>query len=115
MEKKKLEIINITNHEELVYLIRRFKNGPNFARAFRFESNSLKLQFFESIGVDLESFCKLYFYYDKTKNIHISESEFGYLWISTLGLVSPFRFIKDKTISAFESQHFTLSLLITVQ
>lgn len=27
-------------------------------------------------------------------------------------MVSPFRFIKDKTISAFDSQHFTLSLLI---
>lgn len=61
MEKKKLEITSITNYEELVYLIRRFKKGPNFARAFKFENNSLKLQFFDSIGVDLNRFVSFIF------------------------------------------------------
>lgn len=112
MDKKELNIKTISSQEELSSLIERFIHGPDFAHAFKFTDDSLKEQFFSSVGIDCNDFNCKYFYYDKTRNIHISESERGYLWISTMGLVSVYRFINNNIVSAFESQHLVLSLLI---
>lgn len=112
MDKKELDIKKISSLDDLNVLIDRFKNGPVFAHAFKFEDYSLQEQFFSAIGVDLDVFNRQYFYFDKEKCVHISESENNYIWISSLGLVSPSRFIGNKTFNAFVSQHLVLSLLI---
>ncbi len=94
-----MEKIHISNDEELQELINRFCNGPTFAAAFEFDSDELWEGFLNAIGLDLDSFNEKYFYYDKNKEIHISESSEGYIWISTIGLVAKTRVTDNKYIN----------------
>lgn len=106
------EKINIDSEDALVFLINRFFECPGFAKAFVFSNDDLYKRFFNSVDVDLDLFHKNFYYFDKEKNIHISESERGYVWISTLGLVATQRVTTNKYVNAFLSQEMVLSLLL---
>ena len=94
----------IKDDSDLEYLLHRYLNGPSFAMAFVFDSDDLYTRFFDGIGVSVEEFQEKYYYFDQEKNVHISESEFGFLWISTMGLVATSRATKNKFVNAFLCQ-----------
>ncbi len=100
----KEDAIAISNESDLQYLIDRYRNGPAFAKAFVFEDEGLYIEFFKKVDISLELFQSKYYYFDKEKNVHISESEFGFVWISTMGLVATSRVTKNNYVNAFLSQ-----------
>lgn len=95
------DAIAIKNDIELKNLIQRFKNGPQFAEAFVFENDDLYNNFFEEVGLSVEEFKEKYYYYNQEANVHISESESGFVWISTMGLVATSRVTQNKYVNAF--------------
>lgn len=94
----------IKDDEDLKFLTHRFLNGPAFALGFVFENDDLYTRFFESVGISVDEFQSKYYYFDKGKNIHISESEYGFVWISTMGLVATSRVTTNNFVNAFLSQ-----------
>lgn len=94
------EKIKISTSKELQALLTRFHNGPPFAAAFEFATEKLWKKFATAINIDLEKFENCYCYFNKNSNIHISESEMGYVWISTMGLVAKSRITDNKYINA---------------
>lgn len=97
----KEDAIVINDDVGLKDLIYRFKNGPAFAEAFVFENDDLYNQFFKEVNLSIEQFQEKYYYYNQEKNIHISESELGFVWISTMGLVATSRVTKNNYVNAF--------------
>ena len=108
----KEDAIVISNESDVEYLIDRYRNGPVFAKAFVFDDENLYTKFFEEVGIAIELFESKYYYFDKDKNVHISESEFGFVWISTMGLVATSRLTKNNYANAFLSQVPTLIHLL---
>lgn len=106
------EYIYINTNRDLADLIRRIKDGPIFAEAFKFEPACLKNQLLTTLDIQKEEFEQKYFIYDTERNLHISESEHGYLWISTMGLVSRGNLPGGQYVKACEFQNVALSLLL---
>lgn len=100
----KEDAIVIRNEIDLKYLIDRYRNGPVFAKAFVFEDQNLYMSFFRETGISKELFESKHYYFDKEKNVHISESQFGFVWISTIGLVATSRVTKNNYVNAFLAQ-----------
>lgn len=97
----KEDAIVITDEEDLKRLVERFKGGPAFAEAFVFANDDLYSDFLKSVSLSVEQFQEKYYYYNQDENIHISQSEEGFLWISTMGLVATSRVTKNKYVNAF--------------
>lgn len=110
--KKDIEKINIQNTDDLRYLVHRFLNGPPFACAFEFADRELFACFLESVGIDEIGFQEKYYYFDIENSIHISESESGYVWISTMGLVAMSRITGNQFINACYGQKVVLTHLL---
>ncbi len=108
----KEEALVIKNNNDLEYLIYRFKEGPPFAMAFVFDNDDLYNKFFEDVNISVELFQENYCYFDRDKNIHISESEFGFVWISTMGLVPTSKPTKNNFVNAFLCQKTVLNHLL---
>lgn len=109
---KDLELIHIANKEELDYLIQRFQNGPTFAEAFVFNTEDLLQEFLTAINADDDLYDESGYYFDIEKDIHISRSEEGYVWISTMGLVAGKRMTKNKFLNACSGQMAVLLHLL---
>lgn len=109
---RNIEKIKISTKEDLTYLVDRFTNGPALSNAFTFENDELYNAFFSAIGISVEEFQKRYFYYDKERKIHISESEQGYLWVSTMGLVAKAKVSDNSYVNACDCQKFVLLVLL---
>lgn len=112
MNKNIEKFEHIENQDDLHYLISRINNGPLLAEAFKFQERALFLSLLERLKVDVEDFKKNYFYFDKSRNLHISESEFKYVWISTYGLVARGKQTDNNMINACLNQYTVLSLLV---
>ena len=108
----KEDAIIIKNDNDLEYLLQRYFNGPSFAMAFVFDSDDLYNRFFDAIGISVETFQEKHYYFDKEKNVHISKSEFGFVWISTVGLVATSKATKNKFVNAFLCQEPVLIHLL---
>ncbi len=102
------EWIKIATSKELQSLLTQFQNGPPFATAFKFATEELWNKFAVSIGLDLEKFENCYYYFDKESNIHISKSEKGYIWSSTMGLVAKSRITDNKYLNTCNWQKVIL-------
>lgn len=107
-----LETIHISNLEDLEYLITKFKSRAEFAFSFIFDSDELRVNFFKAINIDLEKFEEKYYYYNVVDNIHISESEDGYIWISTMGLVARASVTKNHFLNSYYAQKEELLSLL---
>ena len=108
----KEDAISINDENDLQYLIHRFKNGPAFAEAFVFENDDMYNNFFREVDLSIEEFQEKYYYYNQDKNIHISQSESGFLWISTMGLVATSKITQNKYVNAFLYQRIVLMHLL---
>lgn len=110
MENVKLVVISSnTMLDELSHSI---LEGEKFASSFEFSSDDYFDKLLDSIGVSTEKFKEKYWFYDETKNLHVSQSSEDFVWISTIGLVSSSKPSENSFINAFEAQSFTLASLI---
>lgn len=110
MNENSEKFIYISKQDDLDYLVKRIDSGPLFAEAFKFEEDFF-LNLLEYLNVEYEEFKKSYFYYDKSRNLHVSESEFKYVWISTFGLVVKGKATDNNLVNACANQYTVLSLL----
>lgn len=110
--KSEVEKIKIVNEADIEYYANRFFNGPEFAIGFEFENDDLYNHFFTTLGIDPKAFQEKYYYFDKERNIHIAESENGYVWVSTMGLIASHRLTHNNYVNACCSQAFVFKKLL---
>ena len=103
--------IILKTEQDIDELINTIRKRKRFAQSFVFENKDLRKKFLSSMGIVSEEFEAKGFYVDETKKIHIAESENGYLWISTMGLVSSREHEENKFVYAFQSQYMVMKLL----
>ncbi|OSZ79810.1 hypothetical protein CAP36_00660 [Chitinophagaceae bacterium IBVUCB2] len=104
--------ILISDQNQLDTLIDRFFRGQVFADQFKFSDRSFFINLLESLKINHDDFTKRYFYYDDSRKLHISESEFGYVWISTTGLVARDKPTTNSAVNSCLSQYTVVSLLL---
>jgi hypothetical protein len=102
----------ISNQEELEFVIEQIKNGPLFAGEFKFTERSYFIKLLETLDIDYEKFEINYFFFDNNSHLHISESQFGYVWISTYGLIAKDKATSNKFVNACINQYIVISLLL---
>lgn len=112
MNEDNKKFIIISTEDDLYYLIDRIEKKQSFAHSFKFEDREHFHRLLEHLNIQDEHFRKKYFHFDKIRNLHISESEFGYVWISTYGLISKDKSTDNNLVNACFNQYTTLSLLI---
>lgn len=111
MARETHKTITIASADDLLYLLSRVNKGPVFAEKFQFEDDSLFERFLSEIGISIEEFNTKFYYFDSTRDLHISESTDGFVWISTMGLVAS----KEHNNSYFDActyQFHTIMLLL---
>lgn len=106
------KFIKISTNADLDYLIKRINKKESFAHEFKFTDRDYFIKLLNSINVDYHEFSKKYFYYDRSRTLHISESEFGYVWISTYGLIAKNKTAKDNMVNSCVVQYTVISLLL---
>ncbi len=111
----KYNSIRIENEETLYKLINDIKNKQQFCDKFDFADYEFKYIMLKELKINCETFDKKYYYHNKKKKLHISESEWGSFLISTYGMViynEKFNTDVEKIIFAFESQGEVLEILL---
>lgn len=111
ISEKDEEFAIISNLEDLNELLEKFNQKELFAYKFKFESRDYFLKLLTFLGINTEEFETKYYYFNISKNLHISESEFGYVWISTYGLIAMKKPSNNSYINAFKNQNTVISLL----
>lgn len=106
------EIKKINNDSDLKNLVDSFLYRKPFAYGFEFKNDELFECFFQLVNIDLNTFKEKHYYYDNLNKIHLSESEKGFLWISTYGLIAKSRSTKNKYVNASCAQKYALCALI---
>lgn len=112
MNKNDDKYISIKNQADLDYLIERIIKGPMFANKFKFTDRNYFVSLLETLEIDYDEFIKKYYFYDKFRPLHISESEFKYVWISSYGLIPKDKSTSSKEVNACVNQYTTVSLLL---
>jgi len=112
MNEKNEKYIFISKQTDLDNLIERIDKGPLLAEEFKFTKRKYFITLLKSLGIDYEEFKKNYYYYDKSRHLHISESEFKYVWISTYGLIAKNKTTTNKAVNACANQYTVISLLL---
>lgn len=93
-------------------MVNRINDGELFGKQFKFKERRLFLILLEKLKIDYEEFTKIYFHIDHGLNLHIAESEFEYVWISTYGLIAKNKATTNKTVNACINQYTVVSLLM---
>ncbi|WP_404395593.1 hypothetical protein [Pseudoalteromonas phenolica] len=112
MSEDNEKFITISNQDDLDYLINRIENGPLLSNSFKFEDRDFFLRLLVYLNIKEEQFREKYFYFNKSRNLHISESEFGFVWISTYGLIAKDKETNNNLVNACVNQYTVLSLVI---
>lgn len=110
-----VELINIDTQNDLDYIFSRIDNGPTFSELFMFKTDELRNKLFSYLNVSINDFSKKNYYFDTTRKLHISESNEGYYWISTMGLVPPkekTNNYKNKYVRACRAQFVVIELIL---
>lgn len=102
----------ISKQSDLDDLINQITKEESFAYLFKFSERNFFISLLESLHIAYEDFTTKYFHYDARKKLHISESEFGYVWISTSGLVARKKATSNRSVNACLFQYTVISLLI---
>lgn len=106
-----VEYVLISTEIEVNELLKRISNKQIFAQKFKFLKRQLFISLLELLNITIQEFEEKYFYYDHLRKLHISESEFGYIWISTSGLVPTSKPTTNKEVNSCLSQYLVISLL----
>lgn len=101
----------ISSQKHLEELQERISQNNPFADKFKFSELSFFIDLLESLEISHKDFTEKYYYYDPSRKLHISESEFGYVWISTAGLVAKNKPTRNRALNSCLSQYLVISLL----
>tara|TARA_R110002012_G_scaffold81474_1_gene206281 strand:+ start:6783 stop:7334 length:552 start_codon:yes stop_codon:yes gene_type:complete len=112
MEENNEKIFTISKQDDLDKLISRIENGPLFANSFKFEDRAYFHSLLKYLEIEGVKFREKYFHFDKTRNLHISESESQHIWISTYGLIAKEKETKNNLVNACVNQYSVLSIVI---
>lgn len=112
MKKENEKYYHISKQTDLEDLIETIDKGTLLAKEFKFAERDFFIKLLESLNIDYEKFSQTYYHFDKSRNLHISESEFGYVWISTYGLIARDKSTNDKNVNACSNQYTVISLLL---
>lgn len=104
--------IHIKTEKDVDILIEKIISKKRFADRFVFDDDSLSDRLFSALNIEREEFNEDYYYYNRETKLHISESEEGYLWISTVGLVPQGKLTSDSFVNAFFSQVWVMKTLL---
>ncbi|SRX76399.1 hypothetical protein [Aequorivita antarctica] len=102
----------ISKQSDLDELIDRFTQRELFAYQFRFSERDYFIGLLEALKINYEDFTEKYFHFDSLRKLHISESEFGYVWISTYGLVAKNRATTNRAVNSCVNQYTVVKLLL---
>lgn len=102
----------ISDDAKLNNLIEEIKRKSLFGTQFKFSDRTLFLTLLESLDIDYDEFAKNYFYIDNHRDLHISESGTGYVWISTHGLIAKNKATTNKAVNSSVNQFTVISLLM---
>jgi len=102
----------ISNQAELDFLFEQISKGPQFAGEFKFTERSYFIKLLAILDIDFDKFEVNYYYFDNNRPLHISESEFDYVWISTYGLIAKDKATSNKLVNACLNQYIVISLLL---
>lgn len=108
------DLIIIDGEEKLNDLISDIKNGVVLCDKFRFSPYELRDKLLQALNIKISEFEKKYYIFDFNKKIHISESEWNYILISTIGLVAfnpTFKNDKERIVYACSSQYEIMMIL----
>lgn len=103
--------ILISKKSDLKELMNLFDQGEIFANQFKFSDRKFFINLLESLNIDCEEFSKKDFYYNRIRKLHIAESQFGYVWISTYGLIAKNKATTNRAVNSCLSQYTVISLL----
>lgn len=110
--KKGEQYILVSNDSQLEELINRISQHESFAYLFKFSERRFFITLLESLKISYDDFEIKYFHYDARRKLHISESEFGYVWISTHGLVARKKATTNRPVNSCLNQYTVISLLV---
>ena len=102
----------ISNESSLKQLIDRISNLETFAYLFEFSEREFFITLLESININYDDFTAKYYHYDTGRQLHIAESEFGYVWISTHGLIARKKATTNRAVNSCLNQHIVISMLV---
>lgn len=105
------DYILISDESHLDEVKSRISALTPFADKFKFSKRELFIKLLEILKINYNNFTEQYFYYDSIRKLHVSESEFGYIWISTAGLVPTKKATKSRSVNACLNQYLVISLL----
>jgi len=102
----------VTSDTDLKELVDRILNREVFAYLFKFAERDYLVRFLESINVGYDDFTIKYYHYDANRKLHITESEFGYVWISTHGLIARRKATSNRAVNSCLTQYTVISMLV---
>lgn len=106
------EFILVSDHTHLEVLITRITEGEQFACQFKFSKRDFFITLLESLRINYEDFTTKYYHFDANKKLHIGESEFGYVWISTVGLIAKNKSTTNRAVNSCLNQLTVISMLL---
>jgi hypothetical protein len=107
-----IEYILVSNSDHLKELLDGINSNKLFADKFKFPDEDLFISMLKSLSINYKKFTKKYFHYDPVKKLHVAQSEHGYVWISTAGLVARGTTTNNRVVNSCLSQYLVVSLLI---
>lgn len=102
----------ISKQSDLDELIDRFAEQELFAYQFRFSEREYFIHLLKTLKINCKEFTKKYFYIDNARKLHISESESGYVWISTYGLVAKNKATTNRAVNSCVNQYTVVTILL---
>ncbi len=105
------EYVLISKHSDLDEIVNRISGQKPFANQFKFSERDFFVILLDYLKINYEDFTQKYFHYDPIRKLHISESEFGYVWISTYGLIAKKKTTTNRAVNSCLNQYFVISIL----
>ncbi|RZK40321.1 MAG: hypothetical protein EOO90_15515 [Pedobacter sp.] len=101
----------VSSDADLNELVDRISKQQSFANLFKFSVRDFFITLLESLNISYDDFIIKYYHYDAGRKLHISESEFGYVWISTHGLIARKKATTNRAVNSCLSQYTVISML----
>ncbi len=108
------DLIEINSKVKVEELINHINNKEIICNKFKFSPYELRNYFFERLNINVAEFEKKWYIYDEIRKMHISESHWDFILISTIGLVAYnpiFKNKKEKIVFASCSQYEVMMVL----
>lgn len=110
--EKDEEYVLISSESDLEELLRQISDKPIFAYLFKFSDRDFFISLLGHFKIDYADFCTKYFHFNAHRKLHVAEDEFGYVWISTSGLIARKKPTSNRAVNSCLSQYRVISLLI---